>query len=395
MKFNFDDSVDRTNTDCLKYDFAEENGKSCDMLPMWIADMDICTPPAVRDALVERVHHGIFGYTMPKKHYFETVAKWFKTRHNWDADPNNFICTPGVVFAINTLLRATTKEGDTVIICQPVYYPFANSVRYNGRKLVVSELINNDGNYSIDFADFEKKITDNCVKAFILCSPHNPVGRVWTREELETIGNICLKHGVFVISDEIHADFTYPGYTHVVFPSVDKRFEEICAVCTSPSKSFNIAGLQNSNIYIPNRKVRKDFEDELDKIGYWEPNIMGAVACEAAYTKGADWLDELKLYIAQNLAFARCYIMNNLPGIKLVEPQGTYLLWLDCRGLNLSDEQLETLFEEKAKLWPDEGYIFGAGGSGFERLNMACPRKTLKRALESIKNALDLINTDK
>ena len=388
MKYDFDRQIDRRNTDCLKYDFVVENGKPCDVLPLWIADMDIGVAPEIIEALKKRADHGIFGYTMPKRKYFEIVANWFSTRHGWNADPDKFICTPGVVFAISTLIRSVTQVGDGVIVCQPVYYPFATAVQNNKRRLIVSELINENGKYCVDFEDFEKKIVENDVKAFILCSPHNPVGRVWTRAELEKLGDICLKHGVFVIADEIHCDFTFDGYKHIVFPTIKKEFEENCAVCTSPSKSFNVAGMQISNIYIPSPTVRKKFENDLDMTGYWEPNVMGLTACAAAYGKCGPWLDELKKYLAENLSFAREYIAANLPEIKLVEPQGTYLIWLDCRALGLNDGQLQNLVEQKAKLWLDDGYVFGEGGSGFERINLACPRATLAAALERLKNAL-------
>ena len=388
MKYDYDRQIDRRNTSCLKYDFAAENGKSEGVLPLWIADMDIASPPEVIEAIKQRAEHGVFGYTMPKRDYFEVVARWFKERHGWNADPDKFVCTPGVVFAINTLIRAVTQEGDGVIIFQPVYYPFATSVKYNRRKLVVSELKYEGGKYFIDFDDFERKIVQNGVKSFILCSPHNPVGRVWTEDELKRIGDICLKHGVFVISDEIHADFALKGHRHVVFPTVDEKFESRCAVCTSPSKSFNMAGLQISNIYIPDAQVRKKFEAELDLAGYWEPNAMGLTACRAAYEKCGEWLDGLKAYLTENLAFAREYIAANMQNVKLVEPEGTYLLWLDCRALGLSDGELKELVEGKAKLWLDDGVVFGEGGSGFERINIACPRSTLKEALERLGKAL-------
>ena len=388
MKYDFDRLIDRRNTNCLKYDFAAENGKPSDAKPFWIADMDISTAPAIIDAIKSRAEHGIFGYSMPKRDYFEKVAAWFATRHGWNADPDKFICTPGVVFAISTLIRSVTNVGDAIIICQPVYYPFSTAIENNKRRKIVSELKYEDGKYSVDYDDFEKKIVENDVKAFILCNPHNPVGRVWTAEELERLGEICLKHGVFVISDEIHADFAYEGYKHTVFATVNSEFENSCAVCTSPSKSFNVAGMQISNIYIPNAEVRKKFEDDLDMVGYWEPNAIAITACATAYEKCGEWLDELKKYLAGNLAFAREYIADNLPGIKLVEPQGTYLLWLDCRALGLNDERLQEFFEQKAKLWLDDGYIFGKGGSGFERINIACPRTMLKEAFESLKDAL-------
>lgn len=388
MKYDFDRPINRRNTYCLKYDYAAENGKTEDALPLWVADMDFSTAPEIIEEMQNRTEHGIFGYTMPKDDYFKTVANWFKTRHGWDADPQKFICTPGVVFALCSLIRAVTEAGDSVLICQPVYYPFSTAITRNKRKLVVSELKNVNGKYSVDFEDFEKKIVENKVKAFILCSPHNPVGRVWKREELEKIGDICLKHGVFVIADEIHADFTYEGHKHIMFPTVKKEFEKTCAVCTAPSKTFNLAGLQISNIYIPDQQVRKKFEDDLDIIGYWEPNVFGVTACRAAYTKGGEWLNQLKNYLTENLNFVRSYLKENLPQIKLIEPEGTYLIWLDCRSLGLSDNELQNIIENKAKLWLDDGYIFGAGGSGFERINIACPRATLKIALDRLKQAI-------
>lgn len=388
MKYDFDKLCDRKNTCSVKHDFCIENGKSSDIMPFWIADMDIPTCGEIVRAMKERAEHGIFGYTMPKEEYFNAVAEWFNKRHGWHADPEKFICTPGVVFAINTLIRALSAESDAVIICQPVYYPFESSVKRNNRKLVVSRLKEDNGYYTVDFDDFERKIVENNVKIFILCSPHNPVGRVWNKEELLRLGEICLRNNVFVIADEIHCDFVYAGNRHITFPEADKRFAATCAVCTSPSKSFNLAGLQISNIYIPDGGVRKKFEAELDKIGYWEPNIMGMTACLAAYSKGGEWFDCLKEYLWENIEFVKTYLAENIPGIKFYTPQGTYLLWLDCRALGLDDKSLVELFEQKAGLWMDDGYIFGLGGNGFERLNVACPRSVLKTALDKLKNAV-------
>lgn len=306
-------------------------------------------------------------------------------------EPEKIACTPGVVFAIGALIRAMTKEGDGVLICQPVYYPFENSIRHNNRKLVVSNLINNQGYYTYDYEDIERKIVENNVKLFIQCSPHNPVGRVWKREELVKIGNICLKHGVFVISDEIHSDYVFGDNGHTVFASLGGGIKENCAVCTSPSKSFNLAGLQISNIYIPNPSVMEKFESQLDIIGYHDPNVMGVTACQAAYTKGGEWFLALKEYLRQNMYFVRDYLKENIPSIKFYMPEGTYLIWLDCSGLGLSDKDLTKLFEEKAGLWMDDGYIFGSAGSGYERFNVACPRQVLKTALDKLKCAINNI----
>ncbi len=388
MKYDFDKIYDRKNTNSLKYDFAAERGKPRDLLPMWVADMDFRAPDEVITALKDKAEHGIFGYSEPKSDYFETLHNWFLSRHGWETQPEKFVVTCGVVFSICALIRALTSVGDSVIICQPVYYPFAESVTDNGRKLVISELKNEDGYYTVDYDDFEKKIIENSVKLFILCNPHNPVGRVWTREELERMGDICLKHGVFVISDEIHSDFVYGDNKHIVFPTVKKEFEDICAVCTAPTKTFNLAGLHIANTYVKSDVVRGQLKRELDKQGYSQPNVMGLIACEAAYKYGAEWLEQLKAYLEQNLRLVRDYIAC-IKGIELVEPQGTYLVWLDCRALKLSEEELSALFQNKAKLWLDDGFIFGAGGSDFVRINIACPSSVLKLALDRIKRAVN------
>lgn len=388
MRYDFDKIHNRKNTNSLKYDFAKERGKPQDLIPLWVADMDFRTPDEVVNALKEKAEHGIFGYSEPKEDYFETLESWFYTRHGWKVEGKRFVQTCGVVFAISALIRCMTNVGDGVLICQPVYYPFSGAVTGNHRKLVVSELKNENGFYTVDFEDFEKKIKDNQVKLFILCNPHNPVGRVWTREELARMGEICLKYGVFVVSDEIHEDFVYAGNRHTVYATIDKKFEKSCAVCTAPTKTFNLAGLHISNTYIYDDGVRQKFLAELDAQGYSQSNIMGLVACQAAYAYGAEWLETLKLYLTNNLAFVREYLKKNIPQIKLIEPQGTYLIWLDCRGLGLTDRQLKLFIQDQAKLWTDDGYIFGAGGSGFERINIACPCSILKTALENLKTAV-------
>ena len=391
MKYNFDTIHDRRNTNSLKYDFAKERGKSEDLIPLWVADMDFRAPDEVILALKEKAEHGIFGYSEPKADYFEALENWFSTRHGWKVDGRKFVQTCGVVFAISALIRTLTDAGDAVLICQPVYYPFAQTILDNNRKLIVSELKNENGYYTVDYEDFERKIKDNGVKLFILCNPHNPVGRVWTGEELTRVGRICLDNDVFVISDEIHCDFTYEGNTHTVFATLGREFEENSAICTAPTKTFNLAGLHISNTYIYSDSLRRKFVKELDKQGYSQSNVMGLVACQAAYTYGASWLDELKVYLAENLSFVREYLRENIPEIKLVEPQGTYLVWLDCRCLRLTDRELKALIQDKAKLWTDDGYIFGAGGSGYERINIACPQSLLKAALENLKYAVETL----
>lgn len=389
MKYDFDEIIDRRNTDSIKYDFAEKRGKPAGVLPLWVADMDFRTPPCVIDALVEKSRHGIFGYSETKNDYFDVLKNWFSAQFNWNIKPEWLVKTPGVVFAICAAIRSLTDEGDAVLIQQPVYYPFSESVIANRRKLVINQLIYSQGKYSIDFEDFEDKIIKNNVKLFILCSPHNPVGRVWTREELTMLGEICLKHGVTVVSDEIHADFTYPGHTHLVFADVKPEFSDITITCTAPTKTFNLAGLQISNIFISNSNIKRKFKAEIIRSGYSQVNIMGIVACRAAYSGGLEWLKELKEYLAGNLEYLRSFLKNRLPHIKLIEPQGTYLVWLDFSALGLDDKELDDLMVYKAGLWLDAGTMFGAGGEGFQRINIACPRSVLEKALNQIEQAVN------
>jgi cystathionine beta-lyase len=388
MRYSFDNIIDRRGTDSLKYDLAAKRGMPEDIIPLWVADMDFPAPPEVLDALVEKSRHGIFGYSDAiSDDYFNALADWYAGRFNWHLSPQWLVKTPGVVFAICTAIRALTNEGDAVLIQEPVYYPFAGSVRANDRKLVVNELVYRDGRYYIDFDDFENKIAKNRVKLFILCSPHNPVGRVWTQEELVAMGEICLKYGVKVVADEIHADFVYPGYRHHVFETVRPEFADITVTCTAPTKTFNLAGLQISNVFISNTELRRQFKQELERTGYSQPNIMGLVACRAAYRYGAKWLEDLVDYLSSNLDLLRDFLGQELPFIRLVEPEGTYLVWLDFRELGLPDKELSDLLIHKARLWLNAGPMFGAGGEGFQRINIGCPAAILQKALERLKKA--------
>lgn len=387
MKYDFDEQIERRGSDCLKYDFAVERGMPEDILPLWVADMDFRTAPCITERIQKDAAFGIFGYTDSKDDYFETLSKWYETYFNWKVEKDWLVKTPGIVFAIATAVSAFTKEGDSVLIQQPVYYPFSSVIRNNNRRLVNNELVLEDGRYEMDLEDFEKKIVQEKVKLFILCSPHNPVGRVWTEEELRRIGEICLKYDVKIVSDEIHSDFVYPGFVHHVLTTVDERFRDISIVCTAPSKTFNLAGLQVSNVWIPNPELRRVFEQKISAVGYSEVNMLGLHACQAAYEGGREWLEQLKEYLKGNLDFVRNYLKENIPQIKLIEPEGTYLVWLDCREFGLSEKELEQFIAQKAKLWLDDGVIFGKAGEGFERVNIACPRATLKEALERLKKA--------
>lgn len=391
VKYNFDEIVDRRNTDCLKYDFAVERGKPEDVLPLWVADMDFRTAPGIIERTVADAQFGIYGYTESKDDYFQIVSAWYRDYFDWNVKKEWLVKTPGIVFAICTAIRALTKEGDSVMIQQPVYYPFSAVIRDNRRKLIDNTLVLRDGHYEIDFDDFEQKIIENEVKLFVMCSPHNPVGRVWSLEELRRMGKICLRHNVKVVSDEIHSDFVYEGRKHHVFTTVDPAFEEISIICTAPSKTFNLAGLQVSNIFIPNTQIREAFLEQMSAVGYNEVNMIGLHACKAAYETGREWLEELKIYLKGNLDYVRTYLVENLPQIKLIEPEGTYLIWLDCRALGLSEERLEHLIVHEAKLWLDAGAIFGEPGEGFERINIACPRAVLAEAMSRFDRAVKSI----
>ena len=387
--YDFDKIIDRHGTNCLKFDFAKERGKNGDELSLWVADMDFQVAKPITDALQAQVNHGIYGYSEVKSDYFDIVKNWFKDNFDWEIKKGSLVKTPGVVYAIAMAVKAFTKEGEAVIIQQPVYYPFSEMIIANNRKLVNSPLVLKDGRYEIDFEDFEKKIVENNVKLFILCSPHNPVGRVWSVEELKRIGDICIKHDVVIFSDEIHADFVYEPNKHHVFASLGESYAANSVIATAPSKSFNIAGLQVSNIFIENKKLRDAFRNEIVKSGYSQLNTMGLVAARAAYESGKEWLDEVRAYIKDNLIFFRDYLKENIGELSLIEPEGTYLVWVDFRKLGLSEKQREDLIVNKAKLWIDSGAMFGVDGEGFERFNIACTRSYLKQALDSLAKAVE------
>ncbi|WP_444658098.1 MalY/PatB family protein [Caproiciproducens sp. R2] len=389
MNSQFDQIIERKGTNSLKYDFAAERGKPEDVLPLWVADMDFKTSPFIIEALQKVAGHGIFGYSESKAGYFTALQSWYAQYFGWKLQSDWLVKTPGVVFAICMAIRALSKEGDSVLIQRPVYYPFSQSILDNDRKLVNNPLVYRDGKYQIDFEDFEEEIVRNKVKIFILCNPHNPVGRVWTKEELIRLGDICVKHGVYIVSDEIHADFVFEGHRHSVLANLKPEYLKRTITCTAPSKSFNLAGLQVSNILIANGEIRKKFQLEINRAGYSQLNTMGLVACQAAYENGRPWLEELKQYLAENLTFTRNFLSEKLPQIEMIEPEGTYLVWLDFRRLGLDDRQLEDLIVNRAKLWLDRGSIFGPEGKGFERVNIACPRATLQRALLQLEQAVN------
>ncbi|MBD5561054.1 MAG: pyridoxal phosphate-dependent aminotransferase [Clostridia bacterium] len=384
----FDRIIPRRSTKSLKWDKARERGVPEEALPMWVADMDFETSSYVEDALAARARHGIYGYSEPLGEYFPAVSGWMQRRHGWKPEEEWLVRTPGVVFALAMAVRAYTESGDAVLIQQPVYYPFSEVIRDNGRRIVSSDLrLGADGRYEMDMDDLEQKIRSEHVRLMLLCSPHNPVGRVWSAEELKAVGRICKRHGVTVVSDEIHSDLVFSG-KHRIFTDVDPGFTDFSLVLTSPSKTFNLAGLLLSNIFIPSRDLRRRFRREVEAAGISQLSPFGLDACEAAYTKGEQWYAAMMDYVRGNIRFAREFTEQQLPGIRLMPHEGTYLLWLDCRDLGLDSSELDRRILHEAGLWLDSGRIFGPAGEGFQRLNAACPRPVLQEAFARLRKIL-------
>ena len=385
---DFDKIIERKGTDSLKFDFAARRGMPEDILPLWVADMDFATSSYVEDAIVRRAAHGIYGYTEVGRPYFDIVSNWIKTHHGWETKLEWLVKTPGVVFALAMCIKAFTEPGDGVLLQLPVYYPFSEAIEDNGRRVVSSDLVYGDDNrYHMDLEDFENKVKEEKIKLFLLCNPHNPVGRVWSREELIAVGDICRKYGVIVASDEIHEDFVFKG-KHIPFASIKKEFEDISITCTSPSKTFNLAGMLISNIFIPNAKLRHAVRKQIDAAGISQLSTLGLTACEAAYRDGGQWYEAMMEYVRGNIEYVKRFTEENLPGVKMTEHEGTYLVWLDFNGTGLTVKELDDLIINKARLWLDSGHIFGAVGDGFQRINVACPRSTLQTAMERIAEAL-------
>jgi len=397
MEYNFNRFIDRRDSFSLKWSkealqmvFKKDDD---DLLPLWVADMDFECPKPVVDAIRKEAEGCVYGYNWhgtPK--YLDAVTGWMDRRHQWKVDPKWIVYSPGIVPAINMMVQTFSNVGDKVIVQPPVYYPFFSAVTANGRKLLLNKLHYENQKYTFDFEDFEEKAKDPLTKIFILCSPHNPVGRVWTKEELKKLGDICLDHDILIISDEIHHDLILPGYQHTVFSTISEEFEQKTITCTAPSKTFNLAGLQVSNIIIPDEKLRQSFIHTIvHKNGIGIPNSFGIVAMIAAYNEGDEWLEQVLKYIDSNFQFLREFVANNLPDVKYIEPEGTYLAWLDFNPLGLNDEKLKTLILNKANIALDGGKLFGAGGEGFQRINVACPKLILEDAMQRIKNVFEML----
>ncbi len=389
MEYNFNKITDRHGTNCIKTDLAVVRGKPADVLSLWVADMDFPTAPEILEALHNKVNHGIFGYSCLDDSFFQALSEWQKNEHNFMFDRREVVTTPGVVFALATAIKAFTKEGDSIIIQTPVYYPFKNMIEANNRKTVTSSLFEKNGKWQIDFDDFENKIKQNNVKLFILCSPHNPVSRVWTKEELLRLSEICLRNNVLVFADEIHNDFVYAPNVHTVFSTISPEVAQNTIVSMSPSKTFNLAGLQFSTNFIKNPVLRNLFRKEKDKTGYDEPSLMGLVAARAAYQNGKNWLEALKKHLSENITFLREYMAEKLPKARLIEPEGTFLLWIDFSAYGILDSELDDIIVNKAKVWLDRGTMFGTEGGNYQRINIATPQPLLKEAIDRISFVLE------
>ena len=397
MKYNFDQVINRTDTDSIKWDFYGHGGMPVEWegcqgenptLPLWVADMDFPSPQPVIDALTERAKHGFFGYTGLRNDYYEAVIQWMRTRHGWEVAQEWIVNTPGIVNTLHLLVQTFVKPGEKVIVQPPVYHPFYYAIENNDAVILRNPLIYENGRYCMDFDDLAAKAADPEVKMAMLCHPHNPIGRVWTPGELRRFGEICQKNGVIVVSDEIHGDLIFPGHTFTPYALLGDDLVQNAIICTAPSKTFNLPGLKMSNIIIPNPDLRERFNKTLTRTGTYGANAFGVVAVKTAYLQGADWLAQVMAYIEENYWFMEKFLRENLPQIKPVKPEGTYLIWLDCRELGMEDEKLKNLLFEEARVYLDEGSIFGPEGAGFQRMNIACPRAILVEALERMKRVL-------
>jgi cysteine-S-conjugate beta-lyase len=389
MDNSFDHPINRYHTASIKWDGVEAFFGEKDVLPMWVADMDFMSPKPVLDAIRQRADHGILGYTKQPDSYFDAVIRWMESRHGWRIRKEWIYFSPGVVPSLNFIVQAFTNPEDKVMIQPPVYYPFKDAIINNGRTVIHNPLCFENDRYGMDFDDLRRKLDNEAVKLLILCNPHNPVGRVWTREELAELGNICADHKVIVVSDDIHADIVFEGHSYTPLAAISENLAANTIVCTAASKTFNIAGLQTSNLIIPNPALGDIYGAYMNKLHLLRPNLFGMLATESAYMHGDEWLAQVLDYLQKNLDFMTDYIGANIKGIKVLRPEGTYLVWLDCRALGLNPPQLDELMLKKAKVALDGGTMFAPGGEGFTRMNIACPRSTLEEGLRRIRDAVN------
>ena len=384
MKYNFDEIIPRRGTNSYKWDSAGDAG----ILPMWVADMDFRTAPPVVEALRKRAEHGIFGYVRVPDAYYAAVTNWFARRHDWQIEKGWIIYTTGVVPALSAVIKALPVPGDKVMVQTPVYNCFFSSIRNNGCGMIANPLIYRNGTYQIDFADLEQKAADPSVKVLLLCNPHNPAGRVWTKQELTRIGDICIRNNVWVIADEIHCELVFPGHTYIPFASISQEFLMHSVTCTSPSKAFNLAGLQIANIISADTDIRIKIDKAINVNEVCDVNPFGVEALMAAYNDSEEWLEELKQYLFANYNYLRTYFAECLPEFPVSMLEGTYLVWVDCSVLNQSSDKIVKTLLEKEKLWVNEGGLYGEAGEGFIRINIACPRQQLIEGLNRLRRAL-------
>ncbi|MFP4059917.1 MAG: MalY/PatB family protein [Bacteroidales bacterium] len=390
--YNFDAVIERKNTDCVKHDLLNPLFGRDDLIPMWVADMDFSVPSFVAIAIQKRAAHPVYGYSFRSDSYYEAIINWYRERQNWYLEKDWIVFSPGVVPALNMLVMACTRPGDKIIVQPPVYFPFFAAVENHDRKLVYNELKREGNRYYIDFEDLEKKASEGARMLF-LCSPHNPVSRVWSREELIQLSAICVKHDILIVSDEIHSDLIFPGHVHVPLASINETIASRTITCVAPSKTFNLAGLSSSSIIIPEKKIRKKFESIVDKVHVGSGNIFGNVASEAAYRQGSEWLNALMNYLDGNFQLMKDYIDENLPLVEMIIPEATYLVWLDFKETGFDSRQLRRFIREEARLALNDGPMFGPGGDGYQRINIACPRSKLILAMEQLKRAFDRIKS--
>jgi cystathionine beta-lyase len=402
MTLSFDEKINRIGTHSIKWEFVledsnrlvanqkEPGGEKTQLLPMWIADMDFRSPPAVIEALVARAEHGVYGYSLPTGSFYEALQNWVARRHGWEVKTDWVLLTPGLLPALDMLVQTFVAPGEKVLIQPPVYYPFFWAAEDNGAEIVSNSLINENGRYRMDFDDLEQKASDPAVKMAILCNPHNPVGRVWTPGELTQFGEICLKNDVLVVSDEVHGDLIFSDYTFTSFARLGDDFRQKSVICMAASKTFNLAGLQTSSIVIPDDDLRDRFARTIKRNGVALANPFGIVATEAAYNHGEAWLAGVMAYIEDNYRFMKSYLAEHLPQLKISHQEGTYLVWVDFRELGMDPATRKQLIMEQARVNLDEGELFGPEGEGFERFNIACPRSTLEAVLDRIKTTITI-----
>jgi cystathionine beta-lyase len=390
MQYDFDKIILRNGTNAIKWDGLDKTFGAADILPMWIADMDFEAPQPVIDAVVNRAQHGIYGYTEKPESFYSSISNWMKKRHGWQIDNKWIEVSAGVVPAISLSILSYSEPGDKILLQSPVYYPFFSAIESNNRVIVNNQLIYENHQYTIDFKDLESKLKTG-VKVIILCNPHNPVGRVWSREELEKIGELCIRYNVIIVSDEIHSDLIFGKHTHIPIASISEDLAERTVTCMAPSKTFNIAGLYTSAVIISDDTLRGEFKNTMNRLNAEAKNLFGIIALEAAYTYGEEWLEQALPYLEGNLDFLVDYFITKIPNIKVSKPQGTYLAWLDCKELGMNQKDLVDFFIYEAKVGLNDGAAFGAGGEGFMRLNAACPRSLLEEGLKRIENAVDML----